>query len=389
MASIETVTELAGVARYILASQNILRGTAANKFTPLDNFEGCKDITSQQSVDDASLALGRQYVEHYRTDRSGEKNGLLTLSLTDTSRISSLNDACKDFVDAFVQMDDNYIVQFLKDLHEKGTNYPKQKWMKDLGNMALTSKNTAGASLDLMVACDSILDALDDAIIINNQEYRPRHDGFDKDKSSGLTITLPTTKNQYYPRAIPLDTKMSSLAPAFEEKTGWSGLLQRIRPLLKEQGELESSLQEWIISGFDDRESIGSLGQDLNLSYSRLDEDTLLFIDHTKADNLELYLDSNDDQKFDSNVDRLIGFSKVEKQFRASNIWETFDFNPWKSVDIHGDEYQWGKVDFLESYQEFPCGSTEVHSLQFSNPQGDVVATVDLIDHLLLGDQCY
>jgi hypothetical protein len=231
MANIETVTQLGDQTRYLLASQEIIPGTGYDYFRSLSSFKTQGDLINQDQIESNSRELGLRFISTYSERNPGPN----TLSLTDADAIAKLNQAIKKYADALVSSDDGFIVTLLKNIKLKGTNY-HYKWLQDLGNVALISKSTPGASKAIIDASIMILEHLDKAIVANNQNYRPI-DGYMKNASSGLTITLPTRYDQWMSgkygefRESPSDL-FKARAPEFEAQTGWSRVIDKIYPLL-------------------------------------------------------------------------------------------------------------------------------------------------------------
>lgn len=229
MANVETVTELADSTRYFLASQQTIPGLGYDYFITLSDFEPGGPLATREDIEDASKVLGLGFVSTY-SDRNGFGN---TLSLTDTQKITTLNEAIKAYADALLELNDSFLVDLLKALRGKGTNYA-YKFLQDLGNLAMISKSIPGATTELEQASDAILNALDSAVVANNQNYRPSLNGYDFGKSSGLTISLPTESRQLEFDDIDIVVSFGDKAPKFEAETGWSRVLTRIAPLLQD-----------------------------------------------------------------------------------------------------------------------------------------------------------
>ena len=85
--------------------------------------------------------------------------------------------------------------------------------------------------------------------------------------------------------------------------------MERILSLLP-----EPDTQRWMIGCLDGGENIDWQGNDV--SYSILDQDTMVFLKHVLEDHIELYLDSNNDESFDSD-DQLIGSANLEQQLKG------------------------------------------------------------------------
>ncbi|MEY2984205.1 MAG: hypothetical protein RLZZ568_822 [Cyanobacteriota bacterium] len=228
MANIETATELRGVTRYLLASQETIPGLGYDYFLTLSDFKTNTPLSSQTEIEQDSRALGEAFVSTY----SGRNGASHTLSLTDTDGITLLNQAIKSYADAFLESDDSLLVDLLKALRVKGTNYT-YKFLQDLGNLALISQALPGASSALIEASQAILAALDTTIVANNQDYRPWAQSFRFAASSGLTITLPTELTQVVVGGEYLPELFIQQAPQFEDQTGWSRVLARVAPLLQ------------------------------------------------------------------------------------------------------------------------------------------------------------
>lgn len=226
MANVETVTELADSTRYFLASQETIPAYGYDYFITLSDFEPGGPLATREDIEDASKVLGLGFVSTY-SDRNGSGS---TLSLTDTQKIAALNETIKAYADALLELSDSVLVDLLKALRRKGTNY-SYKFLQDLGNLAMISKSIPGATTELEQASEAILNTLDSAIVANNQNYRPALDGYDFGKSSGLTVSLPTELRQILSRNFVAD--FGAKAPKFEAETGWSRVLARIAPLLR------------------------------------------------------------------------------------------------------------------------------------------------------------
>jgi len=226
MANVELATELSGVTRYILASQEIVPGYGFDYLLTLSDFKTNSKLESQSDIELTSKRLGEAFVSTF----NGRNGNFYTISLTDTNGILDLNIAIKTYVDELLKSNDKLLNNLLDTLRLKGTSY-EYKFLQDLGNLALISKNLQGASTALINASQEILVKLDKAVVVNNQGYRPIEDGFIEKNSSGLTITLPTNYDQYVELGTSANFKIK--APAFEAQTGWSVLLERISKLLQ------------------------------------------------------------------------------------------------------------------------------------------------------------
>lgn len=226
MANIELATELSSVTRYILASQEIVPGYGFDYLLTLSDFKTNSKLESQSDIELASKRLGEAFVSTF----NGRNGIFYTISLTDTNSIPDLNKAIKAYVDELLKSDEKLLNNLLNTLRLKGTSY-EYKYLQDLGNLALISKNLQGASTALINASQEILVKLDNAVVVNNQKYRPIVDGFIEKNSSGLTITLPTDYSQYVDLGTSANFKIK--APEFEAQTGWAALLDRIASLLQ------------------------------------------------------------------------------------------------------------------------------------------------------------
>lgn len=239
MANIELVTELKSSTRYVLASQEVIPGNGYDYFRTLSDFNVTTALTTQEQIEAAAKDLGNAFINTY-SERNPDKYSNLstktqinTLSLTDTNYVDSLNTAIKSYADALISSSNTFIASLLKAIRQKGTFYQPGLgfgYLQDLGNVALISKYAPKASTELVAASDAILAALSNVIVSNNQNYDPL-DGFGLNKSSGLTITLPTELQQHIPPNM-----FIAKAPAFEAATGWSRVIQRILPILKKTG---------------------------------------------------------------------------------------------------------------------------------------------------------
>ena len=235
MANIETLTQLSQSTRYLLASQESIPGNGFDYFLTLSNFKTTASLSTQAGIEANAKLLGQAFVETFSSRNSGS-GWKVTLSLTDTNAAKELNAAIKAYADALIASNDDYIVSLLKAIRLKGTNYDF-KWLQDLGNVALISKNFINAPKALIQASNQILAKLDKAVVTNNQSYNPLQ-GYQQGLSSGLTITLPTAITQWKKGGLlgnydllPSD-KFRSKAPLFEAETGWSRVIDKIFPLL-------------------------------------------------------------------------------------------------------------------------------------------------------------
>lgn len=226
MANVELATELASVTRYILASQEVVPGYGFDYFLTLSDFKTNSKLESQSDIELVSKRLGEAFVSTF----NGRNSIFYTISLTDTNAIPDLNKAIKAYVDELLKSDEKLLNNLLNTLRLKGTSY-EYKYLQDLGNLALITKSLQGASTALINASQEILVKLDNAVVVNNQKYRPIADGFIEKNSSGLTITLPTDYSQYVD--LGTSAKFKIKAPEFEAQTGWSALLDRIAKLLQ------------------------------------------------------------------------------------------------------------------------------------------------------------
>lgn len=231
MANIETVTQLKDYTRYLLASQETIPGNGYDYFRSLSSFRTQGPLTTKEQIEENSRELALGFISTY-SQRNSEEN---TLSLTDTDAINELNEAIKQYTDALVDSDDNFIIKLLKSIKLKGTNYDYE-WLQDLGNVALISKSMPDASQAIIKASTIVLERLDKAIVKNNQNYRPIN-GYREKGSSGLTITLPTRYDQWRSgedsQFINSPSDLFKVrAPKFEAQTGWSRVIDKIYPLL-------------------------------------------------------------------------------------------------------------------------------------------------------------
>lgn len=235
MAGIETLTELSSTTRYFLASQETIPGNGFDYLRTLSNLSLVNKQSSQEGIEQNSKTLGLAFVNTY-SERNGSHN---TLSLSDTTTLAPLNGAIRDYANAFILSSDTFLINLLKSIRQKGTGY-HLGFLQDLGNVALISRSTPGASTALINASNKILQALENTIVANNQNYKPQ-EGFRLNASSGLTITLPTAfdqwiKDDHYVNQYakdPLD-RFTETAPSFEQATGWSRVINRVLPLLAE-----------------------------------------------------------------------------------------------------------------------------------------------------------
>ena len=245
MANIELVTELKSSTRYVLASQETIPGNGYDYFRTLSDFNVTTALTTQDQIEAATKDLGNAFIDTYserNPDRySNSGNGLQTLSLTDTNYIDSLNTAIKSYADALISSRDTFITSLLKAIRQKGTSYT-YAFLQDLGNVALISKYAPKASTELVAASDAILASLRNVIVSNNQNYDPLN-GFGLNKSSGLTITLPTEFREWKQGESEFEQYINTVAdrfvekaPAFEAATGWSRVIERIMPILATTG---------------------------------------------------------------------------------------------------------------------------------------------------------
>lgn len=229
MANIETVAELKDYTRYLLASQELIQGNGYDYFRSLSSYRTQGGLTTQEEIESNSRELALSFIRTYN-ERNAETD---TLSLTDTEAVGDLNQAIRQYADALTASDDTYILTLLSSIILKGTSY-YYKWLQDLGNVALISKSTPGASQAIIVASTRILECLDKAIVENNQKYQPIK-GYLENASSGLTITLPTRYDQWR-HVDHFNSTASDLfkqrAPKFEAQTGWSRVIDKIYPLL-------------------------------------------------------------------------------------------------------------------------------------------------------------
>ena len=247
MANIELVTELKSSTRYVLASQEIIPGNGYDYFLTLSDFNVSTALSTQEQVETAAKDLGNAFIDTY-SERNPDnyynqpgKIQIQTLSLADTNYVDSLNTAIKSYAEAFISSSDSFIASLLKSIRQKGTSYA-YRFLQDLGNVALISKYAPKASTELVAASDAILAALSNVIVSNNQNYDPL-DGFGLNKSSGLTITLPTEFREWKQGESEFEQYINTVAdrfvekaPAFEAATGWSRVIERIMPILATTG---------------------------------------------------------------------------------------------------------------------------------------------------------
>jgi len=243
MANIELVTELKSSTRYVLASQESIPGNGYDYFRTLSDFKVTTALATQQQVEAATKDLGNAFVDTYSERNPNKyfeepgKISITTLSLADTNYVDSLNTAIKAYAEAFISSSDSFIASLLRSIRQKGTSY-EFAFLQDLGNVALISKYAPKASTELVAASDAILAALSNVIVSNNHNYNPLN-GFGLNKSSGLTITLPTELQHWSKGYQYLDTvadRFIETAPAFEAATEWSRVLERIMPILATTG---------------------------------------------------------------------------------------------------------------------------------------------------------
>lgn len=231
MANVELVTELSTSTRYVLASQETIPGNGYDYLLTLSDFTATSPIDSQESIEDTAKSLGNAFIESYNERNpdtiTPNRSTINTLSLSDTSTVATLNAAIKDYVEALTNSSDDFIASLLNSIRQKGTNYAIE-YLQDLGNLALISRSSVGASEELIASSNAILGALGKTVVNNNQKYNPL-EGFRLNASSGLTITLPTSISKDFEAFI---STFKLNAPAFEAETGWSKVLERIAPII-------------------------------------------------------------------------------------------------------------------------------------------------------------
>jgi hypothetical protein len=234
MANIETATQLQDYTRYFLASQETIPGTGFDYFLTLSGFQTGNNLLTQDQIEKTSRELGHSFVNTYNA-RNGNNN---TLSLIDSDAINNLNQAIRQFADAYVKCDDEFIDATIRSIKHKGNKYGNEdtRWLQDLGNVAKIVGETVGAPEEIKKASKLILERLSQSIVANNQNYNPLEGYRDGGLSSGLTITFPTHINQWRGGNSeflysPAD-KFTKKAPKFESATGWSRVIEKVYSLL-------------------------------------------------------------------------------------------------------------------------------------------------------------
>lgn len=220
MANIETVYEIADVTRYVLAAEPTIPGEGYEYFDTLRQFTG---LNESRSVADTSLGLGTTFVQNYELKYPAGQTEPRpdTLSLTDTSKLAALTEACEVFVQEFLALDDSYVRAFMVNLSVFGTRY-ELSYLQDLGMAALIARETTGASQGLKNAATDVIDHLNEAVLAKANGFNPA-EGYQRFGHSGLTVTIPLNAE-----TISIET-FKSRAPAFEAATGWSALIERVQ----------------------------------------------------------------------------------------------------------------------------------------------------------------
>ncbi|WP_170953565.1 clostripain-related cysteine peptidase [Synechococcus sp. UW179A] len=373
MSNIETISAVSDVTRYFLASESVSLSGETNFYKSLRDFQAGLDINGTYS--EAAESLGRNFVSKYGVDGH-------TMSLSDTSYLPELHAACSEFVDAFVGSNDEFISDFLINLEAQGTKF--SFYNQDLGNMAVIAKESNNASDDLQLACDSILDALRDVIIVNNNDYMPRGDQSDSEKGSGLTVTFPTTTKHWYDSRTRF---YSDIASSFDRETGWSDLLERITPLLPKPNS-----PKWKMSFPGEHGAVENFGQIFSHSY--LDDDTIIFIDYTDNSKIEVFLDADQNSVF-TGEDRLIGRASVGVDFDEFSHWDFFNLeapvfpNSWATPEGSEMSEHFGNIEFIEPVPILYGNALEVNALKFTDVFGNHIADIALTEAITIGETRY
>jgi len=373
MGNIETISAVSDVTRYFLAAESVSAGSETNFYKSLRDFQA--DIDINGTFSEAAESLGRNFVSHYGVDAH-------SLSLSEAAYLPKLYAACSDFVDAFVSSNDEFISDFLMNLEAKGTKF--SLYNQDLGNMAVIAKESKNASEGLQQACNSILDALQKVIVVNNHDYMPGRDAFDSAKGSGLTVTFPTTLNGWDDGRSRF---YSDIAFSFDAETGWSDLLERITPLLPEKNS-----PRWIMS-FPGEHGVGEKFGNI-FSHSYLDADTLIFINYSDNSRIELFLDADHDSIFTGD-DRLIGQASVGENFDELSHWDFFNLeapilaNSWTIPKASERSEHYGSIEFIDPKPILFGDSQEVDALKFIDALGNDICNITLNEVLVIGDTCY
>ncbi len=373
MANIETISAVSDVTRYFLAGESVLAVHELNSYTSLRDFQS--DIDKNETFSEAAESLGRNFVSKYGVDGH-------SFSLSDTSYLPELHAACSEFVDAFVGSDDEFISDFLINLEAQGTKF--SYYNQDLGNMAVIAKESTNASDDLQLACNSILDALRDVIVVNNNNYMPKRDQFDSEKGSGLTVTFPTTTKHWDDGRTRF---YSNIASSFDAETGWSDLLERITPLLPKPNS-----PKWEMSFPGEHGAGEKFGQIFSHSY--LDDDTIIFIDYTDNSEIEVFLDADQNSVFTGD-DRLIGRASVGADFDEFSHWDFFNLeapvlpNSWATPEGSEMSEHFGHIEFIEPVPILYGNALEVNALKFTDVYGNHIADIALTEGITIGETRY
>lgn len=152
------------------------------------------------------------------------KESYLTLVALDNTKIRTLSDKWKKFIDDWKSMnvEDHLIFRNVK----KSKNYPSFAYspemmfdygtLRDIGSIAINVMNDPDIPQKLKIDCKEIRQALRDAVIAE------QHTGYNMEGSSGLTVWAPTNAAD-----ISLMNKAyRDRVPTFAHETGWADKLE-------------------------------------------------------------------------------------------------------------------------------------------------------------------
>lgn len=200
MGMLEVAYALRDQTHYLLASQENSAGTGLNYFSALKDLNNLANISSAD--------LGKRFIsaniKSYGDNPEISKSN--TLSLTETSELSNVVNALKDFVEAALAIDNlsfwkNLGYALLQGTYYGGSGY---QYYHDLSGFIQRASSTLGASDALIKASSNLVTALGKAVTANSISY----DGINllpgatsipvSEASYGLSIVLPYNLNSYY-----------------------------------------------------------------------------------------------------------------------------------------------------------------------------------------------
>ena len=201
MGMLEVAYALRDQTHYLLASQENTESTGLNYFSALKDLNNFANISSAD--------LGKRFIsaniKSYGDNPEISKSN--TLSLTETSELSNVVNALKDFVEAALAIDNlspfwkNLGYALLQGTYYGGSGY---QYYHDLSGFIQRASSTLGASDALIKASSNLVTALGKAVTANSISY----DGINllpgatsipvSEASYGLSIVLPYNLNSYY-----------------------------------------------------------------------------------------------------------------------------------------------------------------------------------------------